>query len=588
MKKICLLILTTLMAGSLSAQVPSTISYQGFYTDASGVPINDNASQSHTVKFDFFRGSETNSAFSRTIENVKVIKGLFSVVIGRNVTAEDGTSNTPLSIDDIHTSASYSVQVTIDGTVIGNKVPLTAVPYAMTAGKVSGSNVTGTIDAAQVVGSGAGLTNLNASNLATGTIADARLESTVDIGALNVGASGELAISNTGNITKIKGLTYDFPSSHSTGTTFLSNNGSGTLAWSGLPSNVPTGTGATNTLALWSGANALSNDTDLSWDGGTNTLTAANFSGNGAGLTSLTAANVTGTNTLPAGVLPTSVPIGNGAADQVTLWSGSGTVSSNANLTWNGTTNTLSATNFSGNGSGLTSLTAANLTGANTLPAGVLPTTVPIGNGATNRLTFWSGTGTVSSNANLTWSEITNTLSATNFSGNGASLSSLSASNISSGTLSNGRLSTDVDVTGNVTTGGGLHVGSATAPGTDNLEVDGYTKLGGSGVSVTGSTPSGALVSWPSVRMLKITGTAAAADGTANITLSGLTDSKILSIDVMIEYTTGDYVHAGYTATGGLQFNFYFQNGILNIRNITGNSASLAGKPFKAIIIYEE
>lgn len=483
MKKILLILIMVGLAQLLLAQVPSTISYQGFYTDANGVPINDNASQSHTVKFDFFRGSETNSAFSRTIENVKVTKGLFSVVIGRNVTAEDGALNTPLSIDDIHTNASYSVQVTIDGTVIGNKVPLSAVPYAMTAGKVSGSNVTGTIDAVQVVGSGAGITNLNASNLATGTIADARLEPIVDVGALNVGAGGELAISNTGNITKIKGLAYDFPSSHNTGTTFLSNNGSGTLAWSGLPANVPTGTGATNTVALWSGANALSNDTDLSWDGGTNTLTATNFSGNGAGLTALTAANLTGTNTLPAGVLPTTVPIGNGATDRVTLWSGTGTVSSSANLSWNGTSNTLSATNFSGNGAALTSLTAANITGTNTLPAGVLPTTVPIGNGATNRLTFWSGTGTVSSSANLSWNGTTNTLSANNFNGNGAALTNLNGSSISSGTVPDGNLESIIDRTifnasDYVTALGGLNIGGSADPNNNLLVSSGSVGIG--------------------------------------------------------------------------------------------------------------
>lgn len=145
-----------------------------------------------------------------------------------------------------------------------------------------------------------------------------------------------------------------------------------------------------------------------------------------------------------------------------------------------------------------------------------------------------------------------------------------------------------LNTSGNITTAGGLHVGSATAPVTDNLEVDGYTKLGGSGVSITGSTPVGAVLAYPSIRILKITGTCAAADGTAQITLSGLTEAKILNIDVMVEFTTGDYVHAGYTNTANLQFNYFYQGNILNIKNITGNSASLAARPFKAIITYEE
>jgi hypothetical protein len=145
-----------------------------------------------------------------------------------------------------------------------------------------------------------------------------------------------------------------------------------------------------------------------------------------------------------------------------------------------------------------------------------------------------------------------------------------------------------LNTTGNITTAGGLHVGSSTVPVTDNLEVDGYTKLGGAGITVTTSTPGGAAVAWPSIRVLKIAGTCAAQDATATVTLSGLAETKILSIEVLVENSTGDYVPAGYTFTTGLLFNYFYQNNILSIRNMTGSSANLAGRPFKATIIYEE
>jgi len=543
----------------------------------------------------------------------------------------------------------------------------------------------------------------------------------------SVGNDNELQWNSTTNVMTLNGTinatTLTGNGSGLTSLTAANITGTNTLPASVLPTTIPLGNGASGSVAFWTGTGSVSSSGNLLWNNGTSTLSVTNISGshsgNGSGLTSLTAANITGTNTLPAGVLPTTVPLGNGANGSVAFWTGTGSVSSSGNLLWNNGTSTLSATNisgshsgngsgltslnasnlatgavsnslldadlqdladgsltgslvgtginatnvtsgtladarlettvdlnslnvgasaqfgvgstgnvtttgsvtantFSGNGAALTSLTAANVTGTNTLPSGVLPTTVPLGNGANGNVTFWTGTGSVSSSGSLLWNNGTSTLSATNINGNGSGITSLNASNLASGTVSNTLLDADlqdladgsltgtkvsadfgsqnVTTTGTITTSsyvgaaGGAHIGATTAPATSgNLEVDGYTKLGGSGVSVSTSSPAGAAVSFPIIRVLKITGTTAAADGTATVTLSGLTSAKILSIQVIVDYDgSSDYVPPGFTASSGLQFTYNYQGGVLFIRNTTGNSATLGGRAYKAVIIYEQ
>ena len=173
---------------------------------------------------------------------------------------------------------------------------------------------------------------------------------------------------------------------------------------------------------------------------------------------------------------------------------------------------------------------------------------------------------------------------------------SITSADIADGTITNADIVSSAGIAGskispdfgaqNIVTTGSLTAGAA---GQVSVTTTGYTKLGNSGVSVSASVPAGAAVSFPSIRLVKITGTMAAADLAATVTLSGLTDSKIISIQVLVDYQSGsDYIQSGFTASPGLHFQYNFQDGILYIRNITGSSANLAGRPYKAIIIYEE
>ena len=502
MKNLFNLALTFSFVSSISlAQVPQTISYQGFYTDENGVPINDAAADSHTVNFLFFAGESLTSSFSRSIENVKITKGLFSVVIGRNA-EEDGDNNLPLPFEI--GESQFKVQVGIDGPPSGEKIPLTAVPYALWAGRVNAANITGsqslpasvlpatvpigngladrltlwsgagtvthdndlswnstsnTLSAVNLSGNGSALTSLSAANLTgSNSLPAAVLPTNVPLGN---GAANSVAFwTGTSTVGHDSDLTWDSNTNTLSTTNFIGNfsgsgaslsvpaanlTGTGTLPTTVLPSNVPTGNGVAGGVALWTGTGTVGTDAGLIWNNVSGTLSATNFLGNGSGLSALAAANLTGANTLPASVLPTTVPLGNGQANSLTLWSGAGTVSHDADLSWNSTTNTLAALNFSGNGSLLTSISAANIIGTNALPESVLPATVPLGNGAANKLSIWNGTGTVAHDDDLSWNDATNTLTATNLAGNGSAITSLSAGNLTgANTLPSGVLPTSV------------------------------------------------------------------------------------------------------------------------------------------------
>ena len=117
------------------------------------------------------------------------------------------------------------------------------------------------------------------------------------------------------------------------------------------------------------------------------------------------------------------------------------------------------------------------------------------------------------------------------------------------------------------------NVGVGTATPTSQLEVNGYTKLG---------------TTAPAVKMIKFTGTTAATQGgTVNIP-HGLNATKILSVDVLVEYTPGNFVHASYNYNSGYEFNYFFNATNLTIANVTGNSALVLSKPLKVLVTYEQ
>ena len=169
---------------------------------------------------------------------------------------------------------------------------------------------THTVSAAGFSGSGASLTSLDADELTTGTVADARLSANVPL--LNAGSNtftGSIsATSFSGSGSSLTGLDADELTT-------------GTVADARLSANV----------ALYDAASPTF----------TNTVSAAAFSGAGGSLTGLNAGNVT-TGTLSDGRLSANVALYDAAAPTFT--------------------NTVSAAGFSGSGASLTSLDADELT----------------------------------------------------------------------------------------------------------------------------------------------------------------------------------------------------------------------------------
>ena len=117
--------------------------------------------------------------------------------------------------------------------------------------------------------------------------------------------------------------------------------------------------------------------------------------------------------------------------------------------------------------------------------------------------------------------------------------------------------------------------------GNGNVEVAGYTKLGGAAA--------------PSIKIIKYTGNTAATDGGTIEILHGLGNDKIVSMDLMVNYSGSSFIEEDYVAASGYECNIFVGLGITNflqpvikITNKLGNSGNVLLKPYKLIVTYEE
>jgi hypothetical protein len=291
------------------------------------------------VTSDFYIGGNLTAIGNATLS------GVFEVTDQINVTGTAFFNNIGVATD----SSSYDFQVganpqlpnggvgiSSSGYVrIKNDIPI--VRHINSSGIVTATSLvsSGTIQASSTItgnsfsGNGASLTSLNASNISSGTLNNARLPS---------------AISITGNLTAatITGTTF---SGNGASLTSLnaSNISSGTLSNSRLPSDISI------TGALSAGSASITGA--LSAD----TVTAStSFSGNGSLLTNLNASNIS-SGTLSNSRLPSAISItGNLSASAITgaTFSGDGALLTNLNAS-NISSGTLSnsrlPSNYNGN-----------------------------------------------------------------------------------------------------------------------------------------------------------------------------------------------------------------------------------------------
>jgi hypothetical protein len=122
------------------------------------------------------------------------------------------------------------------------------------------------------------------------------------------------------------------------------------------------------------------------------------------------------------------------------------------------------------------------------------------------------------------------------------------------------------------------NVGVGTKTPTAKLEVNGYTKLGSDA---------------PAIKILKINSTTASTQGGSKNEFLPFSTSRVISVNILVEYASENFVHNQYTRISGLEFDWTLAKNtpfsdFINVTNIPGNSTQILSKPMKIIITYEE
>lgn len=94
----------------------------------------------------------------------------------------------------------------------------------------------------------------------------------------------------------------------------------------------------------------------------------------------------------------------------------------------------------------------------------------------------------------------------------------------------------------------------------------------------------------PNVRTKTLAGTTAGTQGTVVDIAHGLTASKIVSLEALVESTTGVWIRQAHSAgngVAGFDFSASFSGVNVSVETHASNSASILTKPIKIFIIYE-
>jgi len=447
------------------------------------------------------------------------------------------------NITSVGTLTGLTVSSTITGSVSGTAATVTtaAQPNITSVGtlttlSVSGNAIVGNIGAAagvftDVSGNGSALTALNASNVSSGTLAQARLANASS-------TLGNTTLTLGGTVTVVTGL------SSITATTFFGDlSGAATTATTVTSAAQPniTSVGTLGGLAVNGAVLVDGTITAVSVVANTGT-----FTGNGSGLSALNASNVSSGTLAQARLANASLTLGSTSltlGDTVTTVAGLSSVTSTTfvgALTGAATTagtvttaaqpnitsvGTLTSLDVSGNANvgnlgtaGLITATG-NVSGGNLTTAGVVAAT---GNVSGGNLTT-AGALSVTGNAN-----VGNIGAAagvfTTVSGNGSELTNLNASNISSGTLAQARLANASLTLGNTT----LTLGDTVTTVAGLTSVTSTTFVGAlTGAATTAGTA--ATVTTAAQPNITSVGTLTSLDVSGNITAANIT-ANLLSV----------------------------------------------------------
>ena len=399
-------------------------------------------------------------------------------------------------------------------------------------GPKSGSNLTfnsssGLLTATSFSGSGASLTSLNASNISSGTISASRVPT------LNQNTTGSAATLTTART--IGGVSFDgsaninLPGVNTSG----NQNTSGTAA---IATTISVGDESSDTTCFpvfttaASGNLAPKTGSNITFNSSSGLLTATSFSGSGASLTSLNASNIS-SGTISASRVPTLNQNTTGSAATLTTARTIGGVSFDGSANIN-----LPGVNTSGN--------------QNTSGTAAIATTISVGDESSDTTCFPVFTTAASGNlapktgSNITFNSSSGLLTATEFSGSGASLTAL---NIVTDTSP--QLGGNLDCNGNDITGNGnidLPDNSKIKLGTgDDLQmyhtgsasfIDAYTsnlqiRNDGSEVMASFNRNSGVELYFNNVKKFESTVRGVEISGNATNPLSSLSDGSTITVD---------------------------------------------------------
>lgn len=174
---------------------PTQLTYQGFLTDANGVPFGSSAPVNKTVIFRIYDSLTGGTIKWSSQQVVTVDKGYFSVLLGQGSAVGSEPFNAELTaVFSGSTASDRFLELNADGTTIAPRLRFLPAPYAMlaksateltdpvtgtTSLSISGGNLTvgGTLAAGNLVGNGASLNSLNANQISSGTVPVARIPS---------------------------------------------------------------------------------------------------------------------------------------------------------------------------------------------------------------------------------------------------------------------------------------------------------------------------------------------------------------------------------------------------------------------------
>jgi trimeric autotransporter adhesin len=369
----------------------------GTFTNISGngaTVTNINASNitSGTINNAFTTGNSANSASTLVLRDSTGSFG--SNVITASLFSGDGSGINAINASNIASGTIANARTTADSANSASTI----------VQRDAGGNFSANTITANVAGSGAGLTNINASNITSGTIGNAYTTANSSNGASTI------VLRDAGGA---------FAAGSITGTLFTGN---GSAITNINASAITTGTldnARTNATSANGASTLVVRDADGSFAGNVITGTTGTFnsvSGNGAALTGINASNIASGTIANARTTGTA----SATADTLVLRDGNGSFSANV----------IVANSISGNASLATNINASNIT------SGTINNAFTTANSANGASTIVARDANGSFSANV----ITGTTGTfTSVSGNGVALTAINASNITSGTLDNAR-----------------------------------------------------------------------------------------------------------------------------------------------------